>query len=128
MSGADLLASAAQPGPLRARDGEPLFAEPWQAQIVALAAAMVTQGRFSAARWSDMLGAEIRHATAAGEPDNATTYYNCVLVALEGLVKESDFATADQLAERKARWIRAYENTPHGSPVELTAGDGSHTS
>lgn len=126
MSSADLLGGIAQPGPLRARDGEPLFAEPWQAQIVALAAAMVAEGRFTAARWSETLGTEIRHATASGEPDNAATYYNCVLTALESLVKESELATTDQLAERKAQWIRAYENTPHGSPVELTAGDCGH--
>lgn len=122
MSHADLLASAAQPGPLRARDGETLFAEPWQAEIVALAAALVDQGRFSAARWSDTLGAEIRRAAGSGKPDNAATYYQCVLAALERLVKETELATAEQLAERKAQWIRAYENTPHGAPVELAAG------
>jgi nitrile hydratase accessory protein len=124
LSNTDLLASIAQPGPLHARDGEPLFTEPWQAQIVALATAMVAQGRFTATRWSDTLGAEIRNALAAGAPDNAATYYNCVLVAVETLTMEAELATAGQLAGRKAQWTRAYENTPHGAPVVLAAGDG----
>ena len=123
MSGADLRENIGQPGPLRARDGEALFAEPWQAQIVALAAAMVAQGRFSAAHWSNTLGAEIRRAAASGAPDDTTTYYRSVLAALEHLVTETGLATAGQLAARKTHWIRAYENTPHGAPVELAAGD-----
>jgi nitrile hydratase accessory protein len=126
LSEADLLANIAQPGPLRARDGEPLFTEPWQAQIVALATAMVAQGRFTAMRWSDTLGAEIRNALASGAPDNAATYYNCVLVAVETLTIEGELATAGQLSGRKAQWAHAYENTPHGAPVVLAAGDGGN--
>lgn len=123
MSGADLLDQTAQPGPLRSRDGEVIFAEPWQAEIVALAAAMVQQGRFSAAIWSDTLGAEIRKAMATGAPDNATTYYQCVLAAVENLAQASALVTADQLNVRKAQWVHAYEHTPHGQPVVLSAGD-----
>lgn len=123
MSGADLLANIAEPGPLRGRDGESLFAEPWQAEIVALAAAMVQQGRFSAHKWSETLGAEIRQAMASGAADNAATYYQCVLAAVEGLAKASALVTADQLAHRKAQWIHAYEHTPHGHPVELDTGE-----
>lgn len=118
-----MLAHIAQPGPLRARDGEALFSEPWQAQTIALATAMVAQGRFSATRWSDALGAEIRRALAAGAPDDVATYYNCVLATLESLTMEAELATAGQLSGRKAQWIRAYENTPHGAPVALAAGD-----
>jgi nitrile hydratase accessory protein len=123
LSSADLTAQLGGPGPLRSQDGKALFAEPWQAEIVALAAAMVAQGRFTASRWSDALGAEIRTALAAGAPDTATTYYQAVLAAVETLVKEASLMTAEQLASRKAQWIRAYEHTPHGAPVELAAGD-----
>ena len=123
MSGADLLAHLGEPGPLLSQDGKATFAEPWQAEIVALAAAMVAQGRFTAMRWSDALGAEIRAALAAGASDTAATYYQSVLAAVETLVKETSLMTAEQLAARKAQWIRAYEHTPHGAPVELTAGD-----
>jgi nitrile hydratase accessory protein len=123
LSGADLLAQLGEPGPLLSQDGKPIFAEPWQAEVVALAAAMVAQGRFTAVRWSDALGAEIRAALVSGAPDNAATYYQSVLAAIEILAQETSAVTAEQLAARKAQWVRAYEHTPHGAPVELSAGD-----
>lgn len=105
--------------PLKARDGEPAFAEPWQAQVMAVAAALVAAGRFSAADWSNALGAEIARAEAAGRPDNAETYYRCALEALEHLAKAHDLTDSTALGVRKAAWIEAYEHTPHGKPVEL---------
>lgn len=105
--------------PLKCRDGEPAFAEPWQAQVMGVAAALVAAGRFTAADWSDTLGAEIVKANAAGAPDNAATYYQCALEALERLSKERSLTDADSLATRKAAWIEAYEHTPHGQPVVL---------
>ncbi|WP_374378587.1 nitrile hydratase accessory protein [Dongia sp.] len=119
MSAPDLLAATGTPGPLLARDGEALFAEPWQAQIVAVAAAMVEKGRFSANDWSNALGAEIRRALSGGAPDNAATYYQCVLATVETLVKQAAFASAEELSVRKNQWIEAYEHTPHGQPVTL---------
>lgn len=111
--------SAADISPLKARDGEPAFAEPWQAQVIALASALVTKGRFSAAEWSDTLGDEIRRANAGGAPDTASTYYQCALEALERLSKNHALTNDAQLAARKEAWIEAYEHTPHGQPVVL---------
>lgn len=111
------------PKPLAARDGDPLFAEPWHAQAVALASALVAEGRFTATDWSEALGAELRRADAAGAPDNATTYYGSVLATLEKLSTKHALTDADELSKRKAQWIEAYEHTPHGMPVELSAGD-----
>jgi nitrile hydratase accessory protein len=105
--------------PIRRRDGEPLFAEPWEAQALALAIALQQAGCFSAAEWADALGAAIKRAQAAGDPDDGSTYYHHVLAALEHLVREKNIATADLLAARKQAWIEAYERTPHGKPVEL---------
>ena len=112
------------PGPLQRRDGEPLFADPWQAQVLAMAAHLVEAGRFTAAQWSATLAEEIRAADAAGAPDHSGTYYACALHALERLVDAQGLLTADSLQARKAAWARAYENTPHGQPVELSAATG----
>jgi nitrile hydratase accessory protein len=109
----------AEGSPLFRRDDEPAFAEPWQAQVMAVAAALVAAGRFTAAQWSDTLGAEIARANAAAAPDNAGTYYHCALEALERLSKEQSLTNADALAARKAEWVEAYEHTPHGQPVTL---------
>jgi nitrile hydratase accessory protein len=105
--------------PIRRAEGEPLFAEPWEVQALALAVALQQAGAFSAAEWADALGAAIKRAQAAGDPDDGSTYYQHVLGALEHLVQEKRIASADLLAARKAAWVDAYEHTPHGQPVEL---------
>ena len=116
--------------PIRRAEGEPLFAEPWEAQALALAVALQQAGAFTATEWADALGAAIKRAQAAGDPDDGSTYYQHVLGALEHLVQAKRIASADLLAARKADWIEAYEHTPHGKPVELkhpamAPGDGA---
>jgi nitrile hydratase accessory protein len=105
--------------PIRRAEGEPLFAEPWEAQALALAVALQQAGAFTVNEWAEALGAAIKRAQAAGDPDDGSTYYRHVLAALEQLVQDKDIATADLLATRKAAWVEAYEHTPHGKPVEL---------
>ena len=105
--------------PIRRAEGEPLFAEPWEAQALALAVALQQAGAYTAQEWAEALGAAIKRAQAAGDPDDGSTYYQHVLGALEQLVQEKNIASADLLAARKAAWVEAYERTPHGKPVEL---------
>lgn len=112
---------AARIAPLARRDGDPTFAEPWQAQLLALAFALVERGVFSPAAWSEALGAELRRAQARGEPDDHETYYAAALAALEQLVASSGSLTAGALSARIEAWRRAYLATPHGRPVELAA-------
>ena len=105
--------------PIRRTAGEPLFAEPWEAQALALTVALQQAGAFTANEWADALGSAIKRAQAAGDPDDGSTYYQHVLSALEHLVQKKRIASPDLLAARKAAWIEAYEHTPHGRPVEL---------
>ena len=97
----------------------PAFEEPWQAQALALADAMVQAGHFSAADWADALGAALREAEAAGAPDTLGTYFTAVLTALERLAETRAGLTADTRAARRAAWEAAYRRTPHGQPVTL---------
>jgi nitrile hydratase accessory protein len=113
-------------GPLARRDGEPTFAEPWQAEVLALAFALAEKGVFSAAEWSEALGAELRLAEAAGAPDDHGTYYAAALAALERLVAARGAITVGALSRRTAEWRQAYLHTPHGHPVELAAGGQAH--
>jgi nitrile hydratase accessory protein len=106
-------------GGLIRRDGEPPFAEPWQAEVMGVAAALIKAGRFSASLWSETLGAEIRKAEAKGRPDTADTYYGAALLALERLVADKDLLSREALARRKSEWEDAYARTPHGQPVTL---------
>ena len=102
---------------------EPVFAAPWQAQAFALAVALLRQGAFSRAEWAETLGACIREAQAAGDPDTGDTYYHHWLAALERLVQDKGLAGATQLESTRAAWDRAAHRTPHGEPIELQPGD-----
>ncbi len=104
-------------------DDGPVFAEPWQAQAFALALVLHRAGVFEWREWSEALGAAIDRARRAGDADLGDTYYLHWLDALEGLCRERTGLTPDQLLARKERWRRAYLNTPHGRPIELSAAD-----
>lgn len=110
------------PGPLARHDDEPVFDEPWQAQTLALAFNLIGQGVFSNSQWSEALGAELESAKTRGDSDDTQTYYRSVLAALEKLLATDGRITAGTLGSRTEAWRRAYLNTPHGQPVELTAG------
>lgn len=101
------------------RDDGPPFAEPWQAQAIAIVARLQETGAIGAAEWSNALGAAIRAAQAAGDPDDGSTYYHHVLAALETLVAAKGLAGLGELATMKAAWTEAYATTPHGQPVTL---------
>ena len=105
--------------PLAGVDGEPVFAEAWQAQALALADTLVQNGLFSAVEWSDALGAALREAEAGGETDDQETYYRCVLSALECLIASHSEIDMAAMAGKRADWEQAYLSTPHGQPVEL---------
>jgi hypothetical protein len=107
-------------GFLKAKDGEPVFGEPWHAETLALASLLVDCGIISAAQWTETLGAEIKALEAS--PDDRETYYSAVLAALERTLMESGAITHAELDEREHQWERAYLRTPHGKPVELPAG------
>ncbi|MEO1191263.1 MAG: nitrile hydratase accessory protein [Pseudomonadota bacterium] len=106
-------------GSLPARDGDPLFAEAWEAEVIGLAFSLIEAGRFTNAAWSEALGAAIAARATAGLPDDAEGYYLAALDALEGLLAKSDLAAPEEVAARKADWVAAYEATPHGQPVSL---------
>lgn len=99
----------------------PAFNEPWEAAALALSISLQDDGHFTAAEWSDALGAEIKAAQARGDPDDGTTYYWHVLAALERLVGEKGLASVPALRARRRAWEEAYRATPHGRPVTLPA-------
>lgn len=110
------------PLPLQPFDDDgPVFTEPWQAQAFALAVTLSDQGVFTWEEWTQTMGATIKAAQAAGDPDLGNTYYDHWLKALETLAQEKGAVTPEQLHSRKDQWQRAYENTPHGQPVHLSA-------
>lgn len=105
--------------PLASADGQPVFEEAWQAEALAIADTLVQQGLFSAATWSDTLGAALADAERRGEADSQETYYRCVVDALEVLIAQHGGIAREQMSQTRAAWEAAYRRTPHGQPVVL---------
>ena len=113
---------AAIPGLPRDDEG-PVFREPWEAQAFAMALALHTRGLFTWPEWAATLGAEIKRAAAAGDPDTGETYYRHWLNALERLVAEKGIPDAKTLARYYDAWDHAADRTPHGAAIELRPDD-----
>lgn len=99
----------------------PVFAEPWQAQAFALAVKLSDQGHFTWKEWAAALGEEIKMASARGEPDDGSRYYQHWLATLERLLTAKGLTDPATLLARKEAWADAYRRTPHGKPVELAS-------
>ena len=120
-------AAVAVPGVPRDEDG-PVFREPWEARAFAMALALHEAGLFTWKEWAETLGAQIKRAQAAGDPDTGETYYQHWLATLETLVAAKGVATADILHRYRDAWDHAADRTPHGAPVELTKEDFGYPS
>ena len=108
-----------------ATDEEPVFEEPWEAQAFALVLRLSEQGLFQWSEWSAALATEIRHARETGDQDLGDTYYHYWLAALEKLLLEKSVLDSETVESRVEEWRRAYLHTPHGQPIELSAGQES---
>jgi len=105
-------------------DGEgPVFREPWEAQAFAMAVALHDRGIFTWSEWAETLGAEIKRAQAAGDPDRGDTYYRHWLATLEGLIAAKGVATLETQHRYRDAWDHAADRTPHGTPIELRSED-----
>jgi nitrile hydratase accessory protein len=100
-------------------EGGPVFAEPWQAQVFALAVRLSAQGHFTWKEWAATLAEELKAAADRGEPDDGSHYYHHWLAALERLVTAKRLSDPKAMLERKEAWAEAYRRTPHGKPIEL---------
>src|SRR5262245_23728988 len=97
--------------------GEPVFAEPWQAQAFALTVTLHQAGSFTWSEWADALGAEIKRAGAADA--GGARYYEFWLAALENLIAAKGLLSPQEIDVATNAWRQAYLRTPHGQPVEL---------
>ena len=97
------------------------FDEPWQAEVFALTTHLNESGLFSWDEWAERFGAGL---AASHEPiEGGHDYYTIWLDTLLKLLIDLGHATEEDVQMMKAQWISAYENTPHGEPVQLNPRD-----
>ena len=97
----------------------PVFKEPWQAQVFAMAVTLSEAGLFSWQEWSSELGASIQSQQKKGDPDDGETYYLHWLETLENILSRKNLIEHADLLMRISEWEEAYLKTPHGQPVQL---------
>jgi nitrile hydratase accessory protein len=100
--------------------GEPVFAEPWQAEAFAMTVTLHQAGRFTWTEWADALGAEIKRAGTADA--GGARYYEFWLAALEKIIAAKGLVSAAEIDATTQAWRDAYLHTPHGQPVALPSG------
>jgi nitrile hydratase accessory protein len=101
----------------------PVFREPWEARVLAMAVALHEAGVFAWKDWAATLGEEIARTNATGDPDLADGCYDHWLVALEKMAAQKGLADSSLRALYREAWSGAAQRTPHGSPIELRASD-----
>jgi nitrile hydratase accessory protein len=88
------------------------FAEPWQAQVFAMAVKLSEAGLFTWPEWTEALAREVAGLVAPG--------YEQWLAALEKLLIAKGIMTEQERQARIDAWDRAAHATPHGQPILLS--------
>lgn len=98
---------------------EPVFQEPWHAQVFALTVHLHDLGRFSWPDWATRFGATLARHGLARELDGGDDYFQAWLETLEKVLTEEGVTQSPEIDRLRADWERAYLTTPHGDPVRL---------
>src|SRR5258708_33760748 len=99
----------------------PVFKAPWEAQAFAMTVSLHARGVFTWREWADALAAELAAASARGEPDDGTRYYEHWLAALEIRLAGKKLIPGQELERRENERDPAPPAAPPGKPIELRA-------
>ncbi|KIC42334.1 nitrile hydratase [Ruegeria sp. ANG-R] len=98
---------------------EPVFAEPWHAQVFAVTVALNEAGRFDWSDWAARFSSTLKRHGLKKELDGGDDYFKAWLETLEVLLTDQGEASCDDLQALRNAWEEAYLTTPHGQPVDL---------
>ncbi len=98
---------------------EPVFAEPWHAQVFAVTVALNEAGRFDWSDWAERFSNTLKRNGLKKELDGGDDYFHAWLETLEALLAEQGEAPTDDVQDFRNAWEEAYLTTPHGHPVHL---------
>lgn len=98
---------------------EPVFSEPWHAQVFALTVHLNEAGRFAWPEWAARFSATLKRHGLKKELDGGEDYFLAWLETLETYLVDDGSVTPGEVAPVKQAWEDAYLTTPHGDPVVL---------
>lgn len=101
----------------------PVFEAPWHAQSFALAVYLNERGIFDWPEWTQVFGATLAEHGLAKDLDGGDDYFLTWVEALERICTDKGVAELEALSVLKGSWERAYLVTPHGAPVDISAGE-----
>ena len=103
-------------------ESNPVFAIPWQADIFVTAVSLSHNGLYRWAEWVDGFSLIINQHPQQQDETSEDAYYRQWLLALENMLSTKEVISPADIQARTEQWRHAYLNTPHGHPVELSAG------
>ncbi len=98
---------------------EPVFAEPWHAQVFAVTVALNEAGRFDWPDWAARFSDTLKRNGLDRELDGGDDYFHAWLETLECLLADQGTALPQDVKDLHQTWEEAYLTTPHGQPVHL---------
>ena len=99
---------------------EPVFDEPWHAQVFALTVHLNETGRFTWPDWAARFSETLVEHGLSKDLNGGSDYFDAWLETLETLLSDLQLASAEGVASLKSAWEAAYMSTPHGQPVRLS--------
>jgi nitrile hydratase accessory protein len=100
----------------RSQEGDPVFPEPWTAEVFAMTVHLHQRGVFTWPDWAEALSAQL-HKT--GRCDDGSDYFDCWSDALCDLLVRQGVLQRAEIGALQRSWQRAAEATPHGKPILL---------
>ncbi len=94
-----IVADRDSPAAIPRRNGEPIFGEPWESRVFAVAVALCERGLYEWDEFRERLIAEISAADQRADP---STYYERFLAALERLMLDKGICLREEIDRRAA--------------------------
>lgn len=98
---------------------EPVFTDPWQAQVFALTVHLNEAGHFDWPDWTVRFAATLARHGLEKDLDGGDDYFQAWLDTLETFLQDLGLSEATEVRDLKQAWEEAYLATPHGQPVKL---------
>ncbi|MEC8042567.1 MAG: nitrile hydratase accessory protein [Pseudomonadota bacterium] len=98
---------------------DPVFEQPWHAQVFALTVGLNEAGHFGWADWVKRFSTTLKEHGHDRALNGGEDYFAAWLETLESYLAEIGAASSAQVEHTRARWEEAYLTTPHGAPVKL---------